>query len=34
MDNAVGNEARTYVFDLKRDGLGNVLGLADGEGLL
>jgi len=33
MDNSVGNEARTYVFDLKRDGLGNVIGLADGEGV-
>jgi hypothetical protein len=32
MDNAVGNEARTYVFDLNRDALGNVTGLADGEG--
>ncbi|MDA7693796.1 hypothetical protein N8817_03310 [Flavobacteriaceae bacterium] len=32
MDNAVGNEARTYVFDLKRDGLGNVLPLGSGEG--
>ena len=32
MDNAVGNEARTYVFDLIRDGLGGAIGLADGEG--